>query len=842
MSSAERLEPSAGSGFAVLTRRGLADASLFGAVAAGVAVTTSLFGAFEIGVWAPLGLALVSLAGALLVAGRRPPFYIWVATGAVLALGAWSVASTSWGGLPHEAWLKFDQSVVAAAALLTGSLVTSQPGRRGLVLGAVVTGLSIHAAIVMTRLAIPSHPDDWISGRLVQGPVGYHNGQGLVFALGIPLALYLADGDRLALRLGGGAAAGLMAGGVLLTQSRGSLLAVAVAVVVQVLLTRRASLLIPAFALACALVGLLFALKPVDAALVAGSAGEQVDELRRYLVFTAVAAAAVGLAGAIAHTRLVNRVTVVGLVVLLVGAASVITVHQWSSVSSEGLEVAILPADENPNEAPAGQTRIASLSSNGRHDAWRVAEGMFSEHPLVGAGQGQFARDWTRDRHIQNLYIIQPHSIELELASELGIVGLGLFAVFAGAIVLALVSTSRRSIAAAALGAGIVLVGDASVDWTWSFPAIVATALFVAGAAAGSRRLRIPPARWTAAILGGTFALALALTLPFLADRHVTNAQELMGRGAGGALRQLDSAAKLDPWNPDVLTLEGRLAEGAGNYDLAVRRYREAAVDSQRPWAQEYMQARTLSQAGRPAEARAACERAVAQNPGEKSLYEGPCLYDEAGNAWPVSTRTVPTGAHSAFSSVAVDKGCTACAVATDGADVLAEVPATVPSLNTAYAELPGLTEPGPVRLTDHLRLPAGQPASNSHLAVLQLRDASSALLYEIYVDWHDHAIRFFSPAGGVSDTETRRSTGVELTSGGPERALAVDYVPRDRLEISVDGVPRLVLDHLEGAATGAPAVVRVGIVARTGSDPYDPIRIAHRGVGVAPLAMRVPG
>jgi O-antigen ligase/polysaccharide polymerase Wzy-like membrane protein len=842
LSSAERLEPSAGSGFAVLTRRGLADASLFGAVAAGVAVTTSLFGAFEIGVWAPLGLALVSLAGALLVAGRRPPFHIWVASGALLALGVWSVASTTWGGLPHEAWLKFDQSVVAAAALLTGSLLTSQPGRRGLVLGAVVTGLAIHTAIVMTRLAIPSHPDDWISGRLVQGPVGYHNGQGLVFALGIPLALYLADNDRLAVRFGGGAAAGLMAGGVLLTQSRGSLLALAVAVVVQLLLTRRASLLIPAFALACALVGLVFALKPLDAALVDGLAGRQIDELRRYLVFTAIAAAGIGLAGAIAHTRLVNRVTVVGLVVLLVAAASVVTVHEWSSVSSEGFDVAILPADINPNDAPAGQTRIASLSSNGRHDAWRVAEDMFSEQPLLGAGQGQFARSWTRERHVQGLYILQPHSIELELGSELGIVGLGLFAVFAGATVLALVATSRRSIAAAALGAGIVLVGDASVDWTWSFPAIVATTLFVAGAAAGSRQLRIPPARWTAALLGGTFALALALTLPFLADRRVTNAEELMSRGAGGALRQLDGAGKLDPWNPDVLTLEGRLAEGSGDFDLAVRRYREASVDSQRPWVEEYLQARTYSRAGRPAEARAACERAVVQNPGEKRLYEGPCLYDEGGNAWPVSTRTLPTGAHSAFSSVVVDKGCSACAVATDGRDVVAEVPATVPSRNTAYAELPGPDQPGSFRLTDHIRLPSGQPASSSHLAVLQVRDASAALLYEIFVDWRDRTIRVFSPPGGISAKQTSGSTGVELTSGGPERSLAVDYVPGDHLEISVDGVSRLVLDHLEGATTGAPAVVRVGIVARSGSDPYDPIRITHRGVGVAPLAMRVPG
>ena len=83
--------------------------------------------------------------------------------------------------------------------------------------------------------------------------------------------------------------------------------------------------------------------------------------------------------------------------------------------------------DSDPNLATAGSTRLLSLSLNGRRDAWRVAWREGRQSPFLGGGQGTFTRAWTEHRRLTELNILQPHSIVLELFSELGIVGLALF-------------------------------------------------------------------------------------------------------------------------------------------------------------------------------------------------------------------------------------------------------------------------------------------------------------------------------------------------------------------------------------------------------------------------------
>src|SRR5260221_11956533 len=104
----------------------------------------------------------------------------------------------------------------------------------------------------------------------------------------------------------------------------------------------------------------------------------------------------------------------------------------------------------DPGSAPAGATRFASLSLNGRRQAWAVAWKMARQRPFVGAGQGQFARRWGTDRNVSTLYVLQPHSLELELLSELGAIGLGAFVVFiAAALLCASRAPCRRQTAVA---------------------------------------------------------------------------------------------------------------------------------------------------------------------------------------------------------------------------------------------------------------------------------------------------------------------------------------------------------------------------------------------------------
>ena len=69
-----------------------------------------------------------------------------------------------------------------------------------------------------------------------------------------------------------------------------------------------------------------------------------------------------------------------------------------------------------------GSGRLVSVESN-RYDYWRVAVATFAEHPLRGIGTGSFRVEWLlrRDREES---VRDAHSLYLETAAELGLVGL----------------------------------------------------------------------------------------------------------------------------------------------------------------------------------------------------------------------------------------------------------------------------------------------------------------------------------------------------------------------------------------------------------------------------------
>src|SRR4029078_13672948 len=71
-----------------------------------------------------------------------------------------------------------------------------------------------------------------------------------------------------------------------------------------------------------------------------------------------------------------------------------------------------------------------NLGSN-RYDFWRVALSTAEDHPIVGVGAGNFARQYLQQRHSkeQPQY---PHSIEMNVVSQTGAIGSLLFLLFIG--------------------------------------------------------------------------------------------------------------------------------------------------------------------------------------------------------------------------------------------------------------------------------------------------------------------------------------------------------------------------------------------------------------------------
>jgi O-antigen ligase len=137
-------------------------------------------------------------------------------------------------------------------------------------------------------------------------------------------------------------------------------------------------------------------------------------------------------------------------------------------------------------------TRLASLQSH-RYAYWKVALGAFKDHPLAGLGSGGFEVRWLERRKIHES-VADAHSLYVETAGELGLVGLVALAVFfAGVFVAARVCfASDPAQAAGPIAAFVVWAIHAGLDWLWEMPAVSLLALglaatLVARAEAGPR-------------------------------------------------------------------------------------------------------------------------------------------------------------------------------------------------------------------------------------------------------------------------------------------------------------------------------------------------------------------
>jgi O-antigen ligase len=136
-------------------------------------------------------------------------------------------------------------------------------------------------------------------------------------------------------------------------------------------------------------------------------------------------------------------------------------------------------ASRNPATG-ATATRLASLQSH-RYAYWKVALGAFKDHPLIGLGSGGFEVRWLERRTIHEA-VADAHSLYVETASELGLIGLLALGAFGGGIVV----SARRSMGADAVLAAGPIAGfvtwaiHAGIDWLWEMPAVSLLALALA--------------------------------------------------------------------------------------------------------------------------------------------------------------------------------------------------------------------------------------------------------------------------------------------------------------------------------------------------------------------------
>lgn len=455
-----------------------------------------LFSAYyDLGVWVPMGLVLVVAAAMAMIA--RPPRCtrpVALAFSGLAGLGLWSLVSIAWADNAELAGVSANLWLTYAALLLLLVVLIGSGGRPRTLLIAAGAGVAIVAITVLVRL-LGSDPGSLFVGGRLNSPLGYINGEGCVFAMGIWLAVALAERHR-ALAAGAGAALAVcMTGLALMSQSRGAAIATFVAVLLVLAV-------VPGFrrrvvALAFVAAGTAAAARPVVHVYTFAHGGEVPTVTAHHAVLAIVVAALVaGLAwgGVVAVVNALDRRgaptrallrRAAGTAAIVVIAVPVIAAAvRFSSLETTARNQwhAFVHLSAAPNRL-SSQTRLFSGAGN-RYDYWRVALSTFKSQPVAGVGAGNYPESYYLHRGTPEA-IENPHSLELQMLSEIGVVGAALLVLLVTGIALGVRAVRRtasrsveaRTVLVASMGVSIVWFVDTSGDWMHLLPGVTAIAL-----------------------------------------------------------------------------------------------------------------------------------------------------------------------------------------------------------------------------------------------------------------------------------------------------------------------------------------------------------------------------
>lgn len=541
-----------------------------------------------------------------------------LALAALTALAVWAALSALWSPAPDVAIA--DGQRIGVYALLYGlglGLAGLLGARLGLALVPLAAAGAFAGAVTVISLATSDTPRDLleIADGTLDSPIGYRNANAAFFALATFPALGLAT-DRARdwrLRAAALATATLCIDLFLLSQSRGSMPAIVIALVVYMLAApqrmRALSWLALAVLPALGVLPPLISLYDASADGVAGVA----DEMNRAGVTAAVTVAIALVLGALAArgegrlpglgsvSSAANRRVAQGMVAIatLTAVAAVVAIGDpvdWVEQRADEFRAGGSP------DLSDRTTRFTFHAGSDRYDLWRVGLDDAVENPVLGTGGGGFQYTYVRKREVAAQTAHDAHSVELEVLSELGVVGFALLAIALVAATAGTLRARRAGPAAAGLSAVALAVGSywlvhASVDWFWPYPALTAPVLALAGSACAPA-LRAPGragGRRRGLLIVALAALALSAIPPWLAERHVNNAYAGWRTDLEGAYEDLDRAQQLNRLSDAPLLAEGAIARSSDDPERALSAFREAAELRPEEWATHYLLAETLA-------------------------------------------------------------------------------------------------------------------------------------------------------------------------------------------------------------------------------------------------------
>lgn len=283
------------------------------------------------------------------------------------------------------------------------------------------------------------------------------------------------------------------------------------------------------------------------------------------------------------------------------------------------------PADHGPRRGFVTR-HLSSAEGNGRYQFWETGLDAFAAEPLRGIGAGGYEAWWAQHGSVPG-YIRDAHSLFVEVAAELGLLGLALLILFLAATIAGAVRTRADEPRAGpdAAGAALAIVAcgtvSAAIDWTWEIPAAFLPLVIAAGVLAGPALAPgATPARprfgLGVATLGVAWVAVIAAGIVLLGEAKLADSRAAAGRGdLGDAASDASSARAVAPWWGAPRLQLALVRERAGDIPGARSAARDAAERDPDDWRIWLVVTRLALRAGDVADARAALRRAQSLNP-----------------------------------------------------------------------------------------------------------------------------------------------------------------------------------------------------------------------------------
>jgi hypothetical protein len=539
-----------------------------------------------------IGLAALALA-ALVVAGAllglpRPELSreAVVALAFLVAFVAWNGISVVWSIQPDRSWAYLNRGLVYAALAVIGLWLGPWLHEWAYVLAGA---LALPLGWALLGKAVPALGS---SGRIARlsSPIGYWNALGLLCAMALPLAVWLAARREHPhwLRAAGVVYIYAAVVGLLLTYSRGGVLAAGSAIVLWLVLgsprvESAAALLLgggPGLGVAAwaftrpglTTDGAAHSLRAHDGAWFAV-----------VFVLAAIAVGALAYLGSLAEERrpltdarrrLLGRLALAVLCLGVAVGAVVLAVE----AKPEGWFKDFTAQPTNP-ALQGGPQHLVNASSSSRWLWWKEAWQAWERQPWRGTGAGSFELTH-RMLRTNNIVVTEPHNVPLQFLSETGLVGfflaLACVAVASVGVLKRLRGREPAAVALAVLAAAYAI--HSLVDFDWDFVAVTAPFLLSVGALLGGPAVRDEPRPvWSPLPAAVAVVVVISLLTPWLAERSTDSARAAIAAGRPlQAYRDARTARSLDPLALDPLLVQAAALEQLGDVVAARRRYADA--------------------------------------------------------------------------------------------------------------------------------------------------------------------------------------------------------------------------------------------------------------------------